>query len=602
MSSCTSHDCESLPLLARPVKGAGPKKNERLRGSLLHATVTLFSTVAALALVSAIFTSRDSLNDPILRVQNTQQNEGARKSGPVPVVVQTVSGPVRGLAENGTVAFLGVPFAKPPVRELRFASPQPPEPWTEVLNTTEFAPGCIQKCELPSLMCPPKLSEDCLYLNVYKPDKEPPKGSGGWPVYVFIHGGSFTEGAGGVPAYNGYSFALRGDIVLVNMNYRLGALGWLAYKEIEGNFGLQDQRLALKWVQDNIGRFGGDKSKVTVGGESAGGISVISHLVSPLSQKLFHKAIIESGPLALPFNQYKNPNKQYTEFVNDANCIEAQYVAQCLRSKSVESLLEIQENMVVIPFPHPFHFLLPWMPTYGNEEIPYHPYLAFKSGNFNKVPLIAGSNVEDGRPFIYSALNFTLNKVEYELILGTLFGVNAPRVLGYYASNDIDNREIFSQLATDVIMTCGARFIAESYHKAKLPAFAYTFGYGFVSTFWGPYSPFCEGHSCHGGELPFVFDLFAEKSMRHLVHIITDELMGNVMNDYWIDFVKKDISSEKPRFQPADASGPSLPDWAQYNGTTQNWMNFTTPTPDLTKDFRKKECDLWDDIGYMYWQ
>ena len=177
-------------------------------------------------------------------------------------LVQTKSGPVRGSRYKGTVSFLGIPFAKPPLNEYRFASPVPPEPWTEVLNATEFAPGCPQKCKLPTFMCPERESEDCLYLNVYIPDKSPPKE--GWPVYVFIHGGSFTEGAGGCVAYNGMEFARAGEIVLVNMNYRLGALGWLSYKdEIKGNFGLQDQRLALQWVQDNIKLFGGNKDQVT---------------------------------------------------------------------------------------------------------------------------------------------------------------------------------------------------------------------------------------------------------------------------------------------------------------------------------------------------
>ena len=172
-------------------------------------------------------------------------------------VVQTKYGPIQGFKYNGTVNFLGIPYASPPLNDLRFASPVPPTPWKDVLNTTRLSPGCPQQCKLPVFMCPTEQSEDCLYLNVYVPDKTPPPE--GWPVFTFIHGGSFTEGAGGCVAYNGRQFA-RQDVVLVNMNYRLGALGWLAYEDqIHGNFGLQDQRFALEWVRDNIEAFGGDK-------------------------------------------------------------------------------------------------------------------------------------------------------------------------------------------------------------------------------------------------------------------------------------------------------------------------------------------------------
>ncbi len=262
-------------------------------------------------------------------------------------VVQTKDGPVRGFVVNNTVQFLGIPYASPPVNNLRFASPIPANAWTETLNATEFSPGCPQKCELPDLMCPLKQSEDCLYLNVYAPGGTPPKE--GWPVYVFIHGGGFVDGAGGCPAYNGRAFAAQG-LVLVNLNYRLGALGWLSYgNEIKGNFGLEDQRLALQWTQANIGAFGGDKTRVTVGGESAGGISVITHLASQASTGLFHRAVIESGPLSIPFNEFGSDNRYYTRYVNDANCINAAHVAECLRSQSVETLLNVQVRSLLFP-------------------------------------------------------------------------------------------------------------------------------------------------------------------------------------------------------------------------------------------------------------
>ncbi|QDZ24917.1 type B carboxylesterase [Chloropicon primus] len=513
-------------------------------------------------------------------------------------LVITKFGPVRGSRANGTVSFLGIPFAQPPVNELRFASPVPPTPWTETLNATEFAPGCPQMCKLPDLMCPDKQSEDCLYLNVYIPDKTPPKG--GWPVYVFIHGGSFFEGAGGCVAYNGLQFARAGDLILVNLNYRLGALGWLTHKtEIKGNFGLQDQRLALQWVQDNIQLFGGNKDQVTVGGESAGAMSVISHLVSPLSKGLFHRAIVESGPLSIPFIQYGRDNKYYTQFIEDAQCLDAQNVTECLRSKKLETLVDIQESIVVVPLPQPIHYVLPWMPTYGNEEIPIHPYLAYKNGEMqSKVPLLTGSNREDGRPFIYAAVGFPLDYEAYDLALFALFGTHMFRVAQMYAKyTGEDNRIALQQLATDYLFTCPSRFMAKSFRAQGLPTFTYNFGYGYTSDFWGPYAFCCEGHSCHGVELPFVFDLFAEPSMKYLKRTRSDEELGLHTQSYWIDFVTAKSLDESSVLKPK-----SQVPWPQFDQQSRVWMNFTDTMPNVTAGFRTEACDMWDEIGYLLWQ
>ena len=223
---------------------------------------------------------------------------------PNPTTVQTQSGQLRGQAEGGIHVFRGVPYAQPPVGELRWRRPQPREPWDGVRDALEFGPISIQ---------PPRpaagpfagimghsqelTSEDCLYLNVWTPGLDDQRR----PVMVWIHGGGLSSGSGSSPAYDGAPLASRGDVVIVTINYRLGALGFLPDPALaedgvaEGNYGFHDMLAALRWVRDEIGAFGGDSSNVTIFGESAGGIAVGILLASPLAGSLFQHAIIQSG-------------------------------------------------------------------------------------------------------------------------------------------------------------------------------------------------------------------------------------------------------------------------------------------------------------------
>ena len=218
-----------------------------------------------------------------------------------PTVVQTNSGPVRGVLEDRARVFRGIPYAAD-AKTRRWQNPVPPKPWTATRDAFEDGPGCPQVCVLPSIACPPVQSEDCLYLNVFTPLLTSEALT---PVMVFIHGGDYVQGYGGGPLYDGTPMANSSGLILVALNYRLGALGFayagdLAGGQLAGNYGFLDQRLALKWVQDNIKNFGGDPGRVTIFGQSAGAMSVALHLVSSGSRGLFSAAIIESEPLGLP--------------------------------------------------------------------------------------------------------------------------------------------------------------------------------------------------------------------------------------------------------------------------------------------------------------
>ena len=505
-----------------------------------------------------------------------------------PTVVQTESGVVRGIRTNGTVAFMGIPYAKPPVGELRFASPLKPDPWDGVLNTTEWSAGCPQTCELPEIMCPPVQSEDCLYLNVFIPDK--PKPAEGWAVYVFIHGGAFQNGAAGTLAYAGFGFA-QNNIVLVTMNYRLGAFGFLAYDDIPGNFGFQDQIQSMKWVKDNIGSFGGDSTRITLGGESAGAVSVMCHMSTPLSQGLFTKAIIESSPLALPFSKPKH-NRFYDKFVEESGCDSAGNagVADCLRNISATDIVSLMDKTQadIFPFPDPDIIAMPWTPTIGTVDLPVHPYVAMKNGQTSKIPVLVGGNLEDARVFLYEFNKVPLNAAEYTIVVLGFFGTKGARALELYPPQGLgDQRPVMEEMVTDYLFQCLGRFVAESYSDPSLGSYVYDFGYP-TRMFWGPvWGSVCTGHPCHGGELMFVFNNIASPAVKNAT--VEEKELASKMNKYWSNF----ILSGNPS-QPM----PTEPVWPLYESEGQAWMNFSSADPALIHNFKSDKCDLWDEVGY----
>src|SRR3984885_6148143 len=226
----------------------------------------------------------------------------APSSGSSGPVVNTAGGLVRGTSSSGVSTFLGLPYAAPPVGDLRWRPPAPAAGWRGIRDATQFGPSCPQAQVGNPLLPPGTISEDCLYLNVYAPAVGSDD-QGGRPVLVWIHGGGLVQD--GARDYDGSKLAADG-VVVVTINYRLGALGFLAHPALAsrpggsaGNYGLMDQQAALRWVQRNIARFGGDPRNVTIAGQSAGGLSVLAQLVSPGARGLFQRAIVQSGAFAL---------------------------------------------------------------------------------------------------------------------------------------------------------------------------------------------------------------------------------------------------------------------------------------------------------------
>ncbi|MFI5804932.1 carboxylesterase/lipase family protein [Streptomyces sp. NPDC051561] len=333
-------------------------------------------------------------------------------------VVRTESGLIRGESTREGQQFLGVPYAARPVGELRWKAPRPAPAWRGVRDATRFADKCVQTKSWDPGYEEPSYTEDCLALNVYVPRKQPAGSKNGvqkngvqkngvrkngmprngkLPVMVWFHGGGLTAGAGQdiVPD----EFANSTGTVVVSVNYRLGALGFLATPGLDaeakdrtsGNFGLQDQQQALRWVRANARHFGGDAARVTLAGESAGGLSVCTQLASPTARGLFRAGIIQSGAYNdCAARPKKTAAEQGTAFAAKLGCKDAGTALACLRGKSSKEILEAQNGFS-------------WSPVVGGSFLPVQPFAAFKEGKAARVPVLNGANKDEGRLFAFSA-------------------------------------------------------------------------------------------------------------------------------------------------------------------------------------------------------
>jgi carboxylesterase type B len=266
-------------------------------------------------------------------------------------IVATLYGKIQGKYTSTAQVFTSIPYARPPTNELRWKYPVPPEPWEGVIETVADPPGCPQSipCNLPlpELTCPKRVTEDCLYLNVFTPLSAQPDAK--IPVMVFFHGGNFLRGYSGGFLYDGQYIANTSSTVVVTVNYRLGAIGFLVFGEgsdaIEGNYGFKDQRLALHWVQDNIAAFGGDPGQVTIWGQSAGAVSVALHMTTVRSSGLFNKAIMESEPIELTLKDRKHALKLGTDFSKELGCGDKDNIA-CLYSKNITLISAVEDALL----------------------------------------------------------------------------------------------------------------------------------------------------------------------------------------------------------------------------------------------------------------
>jgi para-nitrobenzyl esterase len=437
-------------------------------------------------------------------------------------VVETTSGPVRGVAGFTVNKFLGIRYAVSPAAPNRWLPPQAPTRSTSVIDATTPGSACPQ---VPSQFAVPSTDEDCLFLNVWTPafaDRDERL-----PVMVWIHGGALVQGTGA--SYDPSVMVETGQVIVVAINYRLGALGWLADAALadaggnSGNYGLMDQQLAMAWVRDNIGRFGGDPHRVTIFGESAGGLSTLANLASPTAKGLFHRAIVQSGAYMLfTVPPLASQETKGAAFATAAGCTGGNaQIAACLRKAPVATILAQQG-------------IIGTAPTAGVPALPLGLVQAFLSGAFNQVPVIDGGNHDEGRlfePFFFDPTftfvphgpaqasidaNLQTYPQEVTFFTGAALGIPAAATTalaalyppGNFPNPDDGNNpsadQALSQIFSDVLFTCNA-LTADQLLAKFVPVYAYEFSDPNAPDLFQPLIGFSYGAS-HAAELQYLFD------------------------------------------------------------------------------------------------
>ncbi len=448
---------------------------------------------------------------------------GCTQKGPEPGVVKTDTGYVSGMPQNDLWVYHGIPFAAPPIGDLRWRPPAPVQPWSGVKETKLYSPACPQPAAADPAL---NMSEDCLYLNVWTPAKNADEKL---PVMVFFHGGAFGTVAGSMPLYNGTALAERG-VVVVTTNYRVGALGFLAHPQLDaesknnvsGNYGLLDQIAAMQWVQRNIGAFGGDPSLVTIFGESAGAASTLIHLVSPASTGLYRQAIAESGPLwtngtTMNIVSPKANAEQWGEEYAQSLGYSGPDAIRQMRNVSSGDLVN------ATPWPSSSFWLvhtLRFKPTIDGWLIPDSPETLYRLHCENPVPLIIGTNSDEGATLAADA-NVTVP--EYRTYIQSRFKNDADAVLAKYPANSTAEVQIqIKRIMTDYDFSDGAKFVAGSMAEVNTSTYLYRYSYVIPGQPLGAF---------HGSEAILLF-----KVPIHSDHV-TDSVGDNLI-DMWTRFAK----------------------------------------------------------------
>lgn len=531
---------------------------------------------------------------------------------PLSAIVSTEYGLIQGLMDSrfpNVSDFLGVPFAAPPIGQYRFVAPQPAGTWTGVRNATAWSAGCMNSCGLPRprFTCTPTVSEDCLYLNVYTPAQIPT--SAPLPVLAFIHGGGFTAGSGGTPIYEAAKLAFTQNIVVVTFNYRLGVFGALYLgAEVPGNFMFADQRMALQWVQRNIAAFGGDPSRVTLGGESAGAISVGAHMVSPNSQGLFQAAYMSSNPYGLLFQTVDLALALGASVLEAAGCSSTVPVPEqlsCLQGVSADEMLAISNNTRNSPWPPQdvLAVLLPWTGVVvpGSDDVPVQPFLA--AGNNSQqlsagIPILIGTNANDSIPFVYALSANPVRQEIFDVMMAYIFGVfNAIDIrLMYGDAPDADARVWFSRIATDYIFYCATRNVTRRLAAGSPGSniYQYVFGHkpSFAKWMWAASDNLCVNHICHADDVPFVFDN---------LHVVDEVVPTPSPNERqfisWLqgaigEFVREGRMHRDRGWTPYTATSDSVM-WLDDKDASGQYA-----APTMRQGHHDEYCAMYDDMGY----
>ncbi|MBK1784876.1 carboxylesterase family protein [Prauserella sp. ASG 168] len=462
-------------------------------------------------------------------------------------VVWTETGAVRGSVTDQARVFQGIPYAAPPVGELRWQDPKPAAAWRGVRDGTRPGPACPQgPVEVPG----GSKNEDCLYLNVTTPSEPAEGATAPKPVVVWVHGGGFYMGAGS--NYHAERMAARGDVVVVTINYRLGVFGFFGHPGLSGSgtFGLKDQQAAMSWVARNAASFGGDPRNITIAGQSAGGISNCAHLTSPTARGLFDKAVLQSGSCDLDWLDNFDYRGQSADAIYEPlSSLEAQgrraatdlgcegehdaAVLSCLRGLPVDKLMPKLDKFI--------------QPAYGTEVLPENPADAIRYGRVQRVPVLAGhtrdemtqstSFYDQGKP---------MSGATYQAVMRETFGEHKDEVEARYPERAYDSAALrWAAITTDRKWACNQYSTSRALNR-HVPVYQYEFADP-DAPLLSPAPPTMPMGAQHASELWSLFDLHG------IAAEFTPEQrrLSDQMIDYWAGFARSG--------DPGDADGPRWP-------------------------------------------
>ncbi|WP_445147044.1 carboxylesterase/lipase family protein [Dyella sp. Tek66A03] len=463
----------------------------------------------------------------------------------IPVHLDT--GLIEGVQEHGLLIYKGIPFAQPPVGELRWRAPLRALPWQGIREADQFSPVCMQSGTYPPDAPAEPTSEDCLYLNVWQPADS---GHEKLPVMVWIYGGGLENGSASTPLYAGDKLALKG-VIVVTLNYRLGVFGFLSHPELtseatyhsSGNYGLLDQIAALEWVHRNIAAFGGDPDRVTVFGQSSGAISISALVTSPLAKGLFQRAIGQSGGLFEPMDLA--PNFKLAGAEQDGK----DFVAEA-KAPSISALRKMPAaDLMKVSFDP--HLII------DGYALPQSPYEAYQKGQENQASVLIGSNADEGEAFIAGR---TINRANFRQELDRSFPDILVRLIGPEpGATDEQARASAAAFQRDM------RFRWDMWTWARLGANA---GRGKVFLYrFSRVPPFRSGDkyfgwgASHGMEMPYVFDHLEQQPLPWTEQ---DFRLTAAMTSYWTNFAKT-----------GDPNGPGLPLWPRFDPSSASVMQLS---------------------------
>uniref|UniRef100_U5EXG0 Carboxylic ester hydrolase n=1 Tax=Corethrella appendiculata TaxID=1370023 RepID=U5EXG0_9DIPT len=518
-----------------------------------------------------------------------------------PLIITTDKGKVRGITIDSPSgkkvdAWFGIPYAQPPVGTLRFRHPRPADKWNGVLNTTSPPNSCVQIVDTVfgdfsgATMWNPNtpLSEDCLYINVVVPRPRPKNCA----VMVWIFGGGFYSGTATLDVYDHRTLVAEENLIVVSMQYRVASMGFLflGTPEAPGNAGLFDQNLALRWVRENIHRFGGDSNRITIFGESAGAVSVSLHLLSAQSRDLFQRAILESGSPTAPWALVTREEAtlralRLAEAVNcphDRNKLSE--TVECLRLKDAKELVENEWGTLGI-------CEFPFVPVVDGAFLDETPQRSLASGRFKKTDILTGSNTEEGYYFIIYYLTELLRKEEGITVSREEF-LQAVRELNPYVNgaarqaivfeytdwtepeNPNSNRDALDKMVGDYHFTCNVNEFAHRYAEEGNTVYMYLYTHRSKGNPWPRWTGVM-----HGDEINYVF---GEPLNPKLSYLEEEKDFSRKIMKYWTNFAKT-----------GNPNSPNLPDWPKHSAHGRHYLELGLNTTYIGRGPRLRQCAFW---------